>query len=139
MAMAAPRVSFKVTILALFVVLTVGLSAVVSLMSYRRNSEATLHAAERLLEQEGERIVATTEQLIEPLFSVTNSAVLLPGIDATAGAHGEHLLAPVMFSALERYPQMTALYIGNGRGDFYRIAALNAVRGNARAWLQAPQ
>ena len=91
-----------------------GLSAVVSLMSYRRNSEATLHAAERLLEQEGERIVATTEQLIEPLFSVTNSAVLLPGIDATAGAHGEHLLAPVMFSALERYPQMTALYIGNG-------------------------
>jgi adenylate cyclase len=138
MAMAAPRVSFKVTILTLFVVLTVGLSAVVSLMSYRRNSEATLHAAERLLEQEGDRIVTTTEQLIEPLFSVTNSAVLLPGVDAAAGPRGEQLLAPVMFSALERYPQMTALYIGNGRGDFYRIAALNAVRGNARAWLQAP-
>src|SRR5581483_10937055 len=38
--MAAPRVSFKVTILTLFVALTVGLSAIVLWVSYRRNSEA---------------------------------------------------------------------------------------------------
>jgi adenylate cyclase len=136
--MPAPRVSFKVTILTLFIVLTVGLSAVVLSVNYQRNSEATLLAAERLLEEEGERLVATTEQLIEPLFTVTNSAVLLPGLDATAGPAGEHALAPVMFSVLTRYPQMTSVYIGNGRGDFYRIAALNAVRSNARSWLQAP-
>ncbi|MBW8905818.1 MAG: hypothetical protein JF611_09155 [Betaproteobacteria bacterium] len=136
--MAGPRVSFKITILALFVLLTVALSAVVLSLSYRRSSEATLRAAERLLEEEGERIVATTERLIEPLFSVTHSAVLLPGVDAVPGPNGDHALAPVMLSVLERYPQMTSVYIGNGRGDFYRIAALNAVRSNARAWLQAP-
>jgi len=136
--MAAPRVSFKVTILTLFVMLTVGLSAVVLWLSYQRNSEATLRAAERLLEEEGERIVATTERLLEPLFTVTNSAVLLPGVEVSAPASGEHLLAPVMFAVLERYPQMTAVYVGNGHGDFYRIAALNAVRSNARAWLKAP-
>ncbi|HET7365799.1 MAG TPA: adenylate/guanylate cyclase domain-containing protein [Burkholderiales bacterium] len=136
--MAAPRVSFKVTILTLFLVLTVALSALVLTLSYRRNSEATLRAAERLLEEEAQSIVATTERLIDPLFTVTNSAVRLPGVDAAAGQGFEHALAPVMFGVLERYPQMTAVYIGNGRGEFYRIAALNAVRSNARAWLQAP-
>ena len=134
----AARVSFKVTILTLFVVLTVALSAIVLSLSYRRSSEATLHAAERLLEREGERIVATTEQLIEPLFSVTNSAALLPGLEVLPEPGGKHALERVMFSVLERYPQMTAVYIGNGRGDFYRIAALNAVRSNARVALQAP-
>ena len=39
MAMAGPRVSFKITILALFVLLTVALSAVVLSLSYRRSSE----------------------------------------------------------------------------------------------------
>src|SRR5689334_19799175 len=105
--MAAPRVSFKVTILTLFVVLTVGLSAVVLWVSYRRNSEATLLAAEQLLAQEGERIVARTERLIEPLFTVTKAAVALPGLDASAGTSGEHPLARALFSVLEQYPQVT--------------------------------
>ena len=128
-----PRVSFKVTILTLFVVLTVILSAVVLSVSYQRNSQATLHAAERVLEQAAGRIVAATDHLIEPLFAVTNAAVLLPGVEGDGSA-----LAPVLLQVLERYPQIIAAYTGNERGDFYRIASLNSLRERARAALKAP-
>jgi len=132
------RISFKVTILALFTVLTVALSAIVLGLTYKRGSDAALLGAERLLSEESARIVGRTEQLIDPLFSVVNAAVMLPAVEAAAPARGEHRMAPVMFGVLERYPQMTAVYLGDGRGDFYRIASLEAVRSNARAALKAP-
>src|SRR5262245_25311057 len=109
--MAMARVTFKVTILTLFLVLTLILSAVVLSVNYQRNSSAALAAAQRLLEEEGDRVAATSQQLIDPLFNVINTGVMLPTVDATAPARGEHALAPVMFALLERWPQMTALYV----------------------------
>src|SRR5262249_8916813 len=132
------RVSFKVTILTLFSVLTLGLSGAVLYVSYERNSETALRTAEKLLEQAAARIVATTDALIEPLFNVTNSAVLLPGVTAMGGAKGEHELAPIMLGVLQRYPQMVAVYMGNGRGDFYRIVSLASLREESRHALSAP-
>src|SRR5687768_14415897 len=134
----AARVSFHVTILTLFVTLTVTLSAAVIYLSYKRNSENTVLAADRLLEQTASRIVVATDRLIEPLFALTNVAVTLPGVDATGGLLGEHALAPILFGVLERYPQMTAVYMGNGRGDFYRISSINSMRQGPRAFLRAP-
>jgi adenylate cyclase len=135
--MAAPRFSFKVTILTLFTVITLGMSAAVLYVNYQRSSTTAVRVAERLLVQASSRIVAATDQLIEPLFVVTNSAALLPGIDVAAGAR-EHPLAPVLFSVLERNPQMTAVYLGNGSGDYYRIASLNWLRARPRAAFKAP-
>src|SRR6185503_908799 len=132
------RISFKVTILTLFLVLTLALSALVLGLTYKRGSDAALLGAQRLLAEESARIAGRTEQLVDPLFSVVNAAVMLPAVEAAAPARGEHRMAPVMFAVLQRYPQMTAVYIGDGRGDFYRIASLEAVRDNARAFLKAP-
>ena len=136
--MAAPRFSFKATILTLFTVLTLGLSATVLYVNYRGNSHTALRAADRLLEQAAHRIIAATDQLIEPLFSVTNAAVLLPAVDAGSGAQR---LRPVMLTVLERNPQMTATYLANGRGDFYRLATLKSLRERPRtsgAYAKAP-
>ena len=133
----ASRFSFKVTILTLFSVLMLGLSAAVLYVNYKRSSETALRAAERLLEQAGSRILASADQLMEPLFVVTNSAALLPGIDVSASAP-EHPLAPVLFSVLERNPQMVAVYLGNASGEYYRIASLTGLRAKARTALKAP-
>ena len=95
--MATPRLSFKVTILTLFTALTLGLSAAVLYVNYERNSATALKVAERLLEQAAARILAATDQLIEPLFNVTNAATQLPKLDVSPGVH-EHPLAPVMFT-----------------------------------------
>lgn len=133
----ASRLSFKFTILTLFTVLTLALSAAVLYVNYQRSSETALRAAERLLAQAGSRILASTDQLIEPLFVVTNSAALLPGIDVRPNAP-EHPLAPILFSVLERNPQMVAVYLGNASGEYYRIAALNWLRAKPRAALKAP-
>jgi len=114
------------------------LSAIVLSISYQRGSAAALSAADRLLEQEGERIVARMELLVEPVFSVVDAAVVAPNARAHVPARGDHALAPVMFAVLERNPQITALYLGKGNGDFFRVTSLNAVRSNARAALKAP-
>lgn len=132
------RVSFHVTILSLFVTLTTLLSATVIYLGYKRNSENTVLAADRLLEQTTSRIVVATDRLIEPLFALTNAAVTLPGVDAAADLPGEHPLAPILFDVLERYPQIAAAYMGNGRGDFYRISSINSMRQGPRAFLRAP-
>ena len=132
--MVPPRVPFKLTILTLFSVLTLGLSAAVLYLNYKRSAETALRIAERLLEQAAGRIVAETDRLIEPLYSVTNSAALIPGVDASGGAHGAHAFEPVMRSVLQRNPQMTAVFIGNARGDFYRVASLTALRERPRAF-----
>ena len=129
--MAAPRFSFKATILSLFTVLTLGLSATVLYVNYRGNSDTALRAADRLLEQAARRIIAATDQLIEPLFSATNAAVLLPAVDAGTRAQR---LRPVMLTVLERNPQMASAYLANGRGDFYRIASLKSLRERPRAY-----
>src|SRR4051794_37329951 len=101
--MTPSRISFKATILTLFLLLTLTLSAVVLGLTYQRGSEAALLGAERLLAEESARIVARTEQLIDPLFSVVNAAVMLPAVRAAAPARGEHSMAPVMFGVLQRY------------------------------------
>jgi len=133
----APRFSFKLTVLTLFTLLTLGLSATVLYVNYKRSSKTALSVAERLLEQTGSRILASTDQLIEPLFVVTNSAALLPAIDVSPNAP-EHPLARILFPVLERNPQMVAVYLGNANGEYYRIAALNWLRSKPRAALQAP-
>ena len=133
----ASRFSFKLTLLTLFSVLTLGLSATVLYVNYQRSSTTALRVAERLLEQAGSHIVASSEQLMEPLFVVTNSAAMLPGIDVSPNAV-EHPLAPIFFSVLERNPQMVAVYLGNGAGEFYRVASLGGLRAKSRAALQAP-
>jgi adenylate cyclase len=107
-------------------------------VNYQRGSAAALTAADRLLEQEGERIVARMELLIEPAFSVVESTAVLPSVRFEVPARGDHALAPAMFAVLERYPQITAVYIGKSNGDFFRVASLNAVRSNARSFLKAP-
>jgi len=119
-------------------VVTVALSAIVLWINYQRGSAAALTAADRLLEQEGERIAARMQILIDPVVSVVDAAALTPSarLNVSAGMH--HALAPVMLALLERYPQITALYVGKGNGDFFRVASLNAVRSNARSALKAP-
>ena len=118
--------------------LTLGLSTIVLWVNYQRSSATALRVAERLLEQAAGRIVASTDQLIQPLFTLTSSAVLLPGIDAGVDSRGAHPLGAVLLGLLERNPQMTAAYVGNGRGDFYRVAALEWLRAGPRAHLKAP-
>jgi adenylate cyclase len=120
------------------VVVTVALSAIVLWINYQRGSAAALTAADRLLEQESERIVARMELLVEPVFSVVDAAALAASARFDVPARGDHALAPVMFAVLERYPQITALYLGKGNGDFFRVMSLNAVRSNARSFLKAP-
>jgi len=114
------------------------LSAIVLWINYQRGSAAALTAADRLLEQESERIVARMELLVEPVFSVVDASAVTPSARFDVPAHADHALAPLMFSVLERYPQITALYIGKGNGDFFRVASLDAVRSNARSFLKAP-
>jgi adenylate cyclase len=133
--MATTRVSFRITVLTLFTVLTIGLSAVILSVNYMRNKEAVLLAADRLLEQAAARILAATDQLIAPLFSVTNTAALLPGIDVGSAERG---LTPSLFEVLQRNPQMIAAYLGNDRGEFYRVASLASLRERARAFMKAP-
>src|SRR5262245_92229 len=120
------RLSFKVTIVALFTVLTVGLSTAVLYLNYSRSSDVGMRTDEGLLEQVAGRVIAATEQMIEPLFSITNMAMLFPGVDAAGGANGDHPLQALMIAVLARYPQMVAIYIGNGNGDFYRVAEIES-------------
>src|SRR5947208_2272289 len=121
--MATTRVSFRITVLMLFTVLTIGLSAAILSVNYVRSTDTVLRAADRLLEQAAARILAATDQLIAPLFAVTNTAVLMPGIDVGSG-RGEHALTPALLEILQRNPQMIAAYMGNNRGDFYRVTSL---------------
>src|SRR4051812_6904262 len=134
--MATTRVSFRITVLTLFTVLTIGLSAVILSVNYMRNKEAVLLAADRLLEQAAARILAATDQLIAPLFSVTNTAALLPGIDVGRAERG---LTPSLFEVLQRNPQMIAAYLGNDRGEFYRVTSLASLRERARVFMKAPR
>ena len=135
--MAHPRFSFKVTILLLFAVLTLGLSTAMIYLNYTRNSEATLIAADNLLEQSSARIMGAIDRMVEPLTTVIDTIVLTPAIDAAEG-DPEHPLARIMIEALERYPQMASIYLGNGRGDFYRIVGFAGDRASARTSVKAP-
>lgn len=133
------RVSFKITILTLFTVLTAALSAAVLYLNYTRSSAAAMQAAESLLEQTADRVLLAMDRLLEPLLAQTNIAVLLPGADASGGGTADHPLTPLLATLLRRYPQMTAAYLGNGRGEFYRVAAFDSGREAMRASFQAPE
>lgn len=135
--MAHTRLSYKITILVLFAVLTLGVSTAVIYLNYSRSSEATLIAADNLLEQSSARIMASVDRMIEPLMTMIDTLVLLPPIDAAAGAP-EHPLTPIMIENLERFPQMASIYLGNGTGDFYRMVAFKGDRASARASVKAP-
>ena len=135
--MMRPRFSFKVTILVLFSVLTIGLSATMLYVNYQRNSEATVLAADNLLEQSSARILSAIDRLIDPLQTIVDTVVSLPAIDAAAGDL-EHPLTPIMVESLERFPQLASIYLGNGRGDFYRVVAFAGDRESARASVKAP-
>ena len=100
--MARPRFSFKITILVMFAVLTLGLSTTMLYVNYARNSEATVLAADNLLEQVASKILGATEQMIEPLIALTETMALMPGIEVAIDANAKHPLAPVLMAALER-------------------------------------
>ena len=136
--MGRPRFSFKITILVMFAVLTLGLSTTMLYVNYARNSEATVLAADNLLEQVASKILGATEQMIEPLMALTETIALMPGIEVAIDANAKHPLAPILMAALERAPQMASAYFGNRVGDFFRIAALEGDREAARAVLKAP-
>ncbi len=136
--MSTPRVSFRITILTLFIVLTVGLSAVMLYVNYTRNSQTALAVANNLLGQAAARVVIATDHLTEPLLGLASAAVLLPGADRMGDARGGHALAPLLLALIERYPQMSSAYFGNERGDFYRITSLTSMRERARNALNAP-
>ncbi len=135
--MAGPRFSFKVTILVVFAVLTLTLSGAMLYLNYARNSEATLLAADNLLEQSNARIMAAIDRMIEPLTTIIDILVLSPAVDAAAGDL-EHPLAPIMIESLDRFPQMASIYLANGRGDFYRAVGFKGDRDSARASVKAP-
>jgi len=143
--MGRPRFSFKVTILVLFAVLTFALSGAVIYVSYARNSEATVLAADNLLEQSAARMMSAIDRLIDPMVTMADTIVLLPVVDAavTEGSHTRdhplaHPLAPILAGALDRFPQMASAYIANNLGDFYRIVSFDDDRAPARASLMAP-
>lgn len=134
------RLSFKITILVLFALLTTGLSAAVLYVNYVRNSESTILAADNLLEQVAARVFAASGQIIEPLAALTDTIARLPGIDAVpAPGKADRLISAILIRTLERNPQMTSGYLANGAGEFYRIAALSGDHQAARAFLKAPQ
>lgn len=135
--MAGPRFSFKLTILAVFAALTLTLSAGMLYLNYARNSVATLLAADNLLEQTNARILGAIDRMIEPLTTIVDILVLSPAVDAAAGDL-EHPLAPIMIEGLDRFPQMASIYLGNGRGDFYRVVGFKGDRDSARASVKAP-
>lgn len=136
--MGRPRFSFKITILVVFSVLTLGLSSTMLYVNYVRNSEATVLAADNLLEQVASNILAATGQMIDPLMALAETVALLPGIEVASGTDAKHPLAPILMAALERHPQIASVYLGNRVGDFFRIAAFEGDRDAARTVLKAP-
>ena len=135
-----PRLSFRITLLVLFAVLTSGLSGTVLYLNYQRNTESTIRAAESLLEQVASRVFAASGQIIEPLIALADTIARLPGIEATpAAGRTDKLIAAILIRTLDRYPQMTSGYLANGAGEFYRIAALTGAHEAARIALGAPQ
>ena len=135
--MAGPRFSFKFTILLVFAMLMLALSAAMLYLNYARNSEATLLAADNLLEQSSARTMAAIDRMIEPFATIIDTVVLMPAIDAAQG-DPEHPLARIMIENLERFPQMASIYLANGKGDFYRVVGFRGERASARASVKAP-
>jgi adenylate cyclase len=133
------RVSFKVTILALFATLTIGLTSVVVYVNYRRDTESTILAANRLFEQVTSRVFDAATQIFDPLVALADTVARLPGIDAVpAPGKTDTLIATILIHTLDRYPQVTSGYLADGAGQFYRIVDLGAGHQAARSALGAP-
>ena len=130
------KLSFRVTVLVLFVALMLALSAAVITVNYQKNRDTVLAAGDSLLDELTRNVFGHVQLLFEPLFAFTRTVALVPGIDSPLG-DATHPITPFLFDAISRESEVVSAYIGFENGDFLQLYKLIGDEAS-RASLKAP-
>ena len=120
-----------ISILTIFTVLITVLVGIVMAYNYKKNADAAMHAAERLLSEIGTSVFERTTRVFEPAFAVADQAVLLPEISLLPDVNG-HPVVPVILNTLDSNPNITSMYMGYATGDFFMVSRMT--ESDARAY-----
>lgn len=130
------RIPFKITILSLFLVLSLGLAGTVITYNFNEGSETAATTGDRLLTLVSERIAERTRLLFDPMFRLAETAARLPAIDSPPTL-APHPAAPFLLATVDGHAAVSSAYMGYADGTFYQVVSLGGDGSMAKA-LDAP-
>ncbi len=125
-----PRLSLQVTILSLFLIIVVPLTAVIIVANYRLAREGAVDAAGSLVAEVSRTVTAEVEELFQPAANLTVLVPLAPTVaDVPAGA--DHPALALMRGAVAHLPNIASIYLGYEDGGFLRLINFGDARFDA--------
>lgn len=114
--------SLKVSILTILLVITLLIVGVLSWYNFKKNSEAAVLMADRLLAEVNEKVLHEIRLLLDPIEVLCATVPDMPG--ALAKPTGQdHPLDEYFKLVLPNYPYLYSIYIGYEDGDFHQVAS----------------
>jgi len=123
-------------ITALFVVLTLVLSVVLSVYNYNQSSQLLIKASDDLFDQISKQLELEFQRSYEPISQATD---LIAHTEITRATNLSQRLTqlPLLTTALNDRPEMAALGVSYDTGDFFIVRVINDI--HMRLTFNAPQ
>ncbi|MGE4219355.1 MAG: adenylate/guanylate cyclase domain-containing protein [Alphaproteobacteria bacterium] len=118
-----PKISFRLSIAAIFSVLALANAALISWYNHRESTHAAADTAQQLMDEAGAKVTQRVTALFEPATALADLAASMPDI-AQKPDIMVHPTAWYLMRALTTYPQIYSAYMGYEDGDFHQIISV---------------
>jgi adenylate cyclase len=127
-----------VGITGLLLVIVIALAGGIIWYNAKKSNALAIAAAERLIQETGERTLDRIRLLYDPMYAIVGVASLVPELTSPTVKKDPHAMSLIL-RVLRIYPQIFSLYVGFDNGEFFMVTHIAGENGAAlRDALHAP-
>ena len=117
------RPTFYLTINSLFILLIVGVGAILTWQNYQSTEKIVLKAANKVYDQASHEVAQNFKHTYKPVFKTINFLARDPLLQATTLEERLEALR-VLSAELQNQPEISAIQVGYGNGDFFIMRSI---------------